>query len=165
MTDEELVGQLMRAIAELKAEVARGRERTYERLTAIEGRVARVEEGQQTLRDAADKAFEEAMRVNKLVRGLSCMEEPTSPDLSDCLPDKQRPTLSSMDDREENSALREAIEAQRDIAIKALDRGHSQSAQLSFGNWTLKGSALLTALASVGALVVWALISGHLKLH
>ena len=167
MTDEELVGQLMRAIAELKTEVARGQTRTCERLQAMEERIELVTH-------ASQEAFEQAMRVNNLVHHLTCMEEPTNPNLADCLsenPAPNRHTLHSVDESDElSSATLAAIGALKEVASEAVQKERNRStraaaSKLSFGNFSIEGKAGLIALASVLAAIVTLLTTGHLAIH
>jgi hypothetical protein len=177
MTDSELVGQLLAAVARLelnlkglREEIQEQKTDSCERLASVEHRLSKLEANFSLIKDAADKAFHEASRVNRLVHRLSCMEEDTNPD---CLPIRDteraphRESLHSVNDLEEYSSVTAAaVQAATKAAIDAVKKSRSNfPIQFSTpGGWAIKLSLVGAGLIGF-AFAGWEMIkhSGLLK--
>lgn len=114
--NEELIGNLLGAVAsleanvkELCAEVRGSKDDSCGRLDMLEHRVGKVEESLAILKSTVDELFQEIQSVSKFVHGLSCVEGDTCPDIpASLLPPssrKSRASLASMSDDEPDSVL------------------------------------------------------------
>jgi hypothetical protein len=165
MTQEELVGKLLAAVARLEVNVGGLREEIQEsksdscdRLTSVEHRLSRLESNFGLIKDAADKAFLEASRVNRLVHKLSCMEPDTDPECPISINDTERPpehrnTLHSVDDVEELSSVTAAIVTAATTAAVKEARRQKSNFPIQFstpGGWALKLTAVGAGLIGFG---------------
>ena len=165
MNTKELfdLGQVSRELMRLAKAVEINNERLTElqdQVKELRERIETLEENQVKLKDAADKAFYAATKLNNTVRHLQCLEPDTSPDCPEAInePPAHHHTLQSFSDVEEDTITRNAISAAVGAATRvAIDvvKAHKtqRPVEVSWLGWTIKAPVVVFgALVIIGTL-------------
>ena len=130
-------------------------------------RVSTLETNQQLLKEAADRAFHAANKLNNTVRHLQCLEPDTEPDCPEALnePPAHRQSLQSVSDIDEYSAVTSAaVGAATRAAIDVVRKHRSQApVQVEWLGWKIKAPLLAFIILITLGSIAWSIFHRILR--
>jgi chromosome segregation ATPase len=164
MTEQELIDLAL--VSKELMRLAGAIDKVIDKVKELAERIKTLEENQERLKDAADKAFYAANKLNHRVSHLQCLEPDTDPECPAALsePAEYRESLHSVSDLEEYSAVTSAaVGAATKAAIEVVRKHRSQApVEVSWLGWTVKAPLFKFGLLTIIATAFWVLIR---KLH